>query len=92
MARNPDWLLFNKIFESYDKLKFQKQPCERLVIHARIGAGETVFSLNVRLRVSQMRRGISSICNEIVEKFHAPVTCCGSDITVRGDGYPCRRA
>ncbi len=23
MARNPDWFLFNKIFESYDRLQFQ---------------------------------------------------------------------
>ena len=45
MARNPDWFLFNKIFESYDKLKFQKEPCERLVIHAGIGEGERVLDV-----------------------------------------------
>jgi ubiquinone/menaquinone biosynthesis C-methylase UbiE len=45
MARNPDWFLFNKIFESYDKLKFQKEPCERLISHARIGSGETVLDV-----------------------------------------------
>ncbi len=27
MARNPDFSLFNKIFETYDNLKFQKEPC-----------------------------------------------------------------
>ncbi len=45
MARNPDWFLFNKIFESYDRLKFQKEPCERLVIHAGIGQGERVLDV-----------------------------------------------
>jgi ubiquinone/menaquinone biosynthesis C-methylase UbiE len=45
MARNPDWFLFNKIFESYDKLKFQKEPCDRLVIHARMGAAERVLDV-----------------------------------------------
>jgi ubiquinone/menaquinone biosynthesis C-methylase UbiE len=45
MARNPDWFLFNKIFESYDKLKFQKEPCDRLIFHAHIGAGETVLDV-----------------------------------------------
>lgn len=45
MARNPDWFLFNKIFESYDKIKFQKEPCERLVIHAGIGEGERVLDV-----------------------------------------------
>jgi len=45
MARNPDWFLFNKIFESYDKLKFQKEPCDRLVVHARVSAGEKVLDV-----------------------------------------------
>lgn len=45
MVRNPDWFLFNKIFESYDRLKFQKEPCERLVIHAGIGEGERVLDV-----------------------------------------------
>jgi ubiquinone/menaquinone biosynthesis C-methylase UbiE len=45
MARNPDWFLFNKIFESYDKIKYHKEPCERLVIHARIGVGEAVLDV-----------------------------------------------
>jgi ubiquinone/menaquinone biosynthesis C-methylase UbiE len=45
MARNPGWFLFNKIFESYDRLKFQKEPCERLVIHAGIGQGERVLDV-----------------------------------------------
>ena len=45
MARNPDWFLFNKVFASYDKLKFQKEPCERLVIHAGIREGERVLDV-----------------------------------------------
>ena len=45
MARNPDWFLFNKIFESYDKLKFQKEPCDRLVVHAGIREGERVLDV-----------------------------------------------
>ena len=45
MARNPDWFLFNKIFESYDKLKFQKEPCDRLVVHAHVSAGERVLDV-----------------------------------------------
>jgi len=45
MARNPDWFLFNKIFESYDKLKFQKAPCDRLVVHAGIREGERVLEV-----------------------------------------------
>lgn len=45
MARNPDWFLFNKIFESYDKLKFQKEPCARLVVHAGIREGERVLDV-----------------------------------------------
>jgi ubiquinone/menaquinone biosynthesis C-methylase UbiE len=45
MARNPDWFLFNKIFESYDKLKFQKEPCDRLVVHAGISAGERTLDV-----------------------------------------------
>ena len=45
MARNPDWFLFNQIFESYDTLKFQKEPCDRLVVHAGIRAGERVLDV-----------------------------------------------
>lgn len=45
MARNPDFLLFNKIFETYDKLKFQKEPCDRLVVHAGIREGERVLDV-----------------------------------------------
>ena len=45
MARNPDWFLFNKIFESYDKLKFQKEPCDRLIVHAGIRKGERVLDV-----------------------------------------------
>jgi hypothetical protein len=45
MARNPDWFLFNKILESYDKLKFPKEPCDRLVVHAGIREGERVLDV-----------------------------------------------
>ncbi len=45
MARNPDFLLFNKIFETYDNLKFQEEPCERLVVHAGISKGERVLDV-----------------------------------------------
>lgn len=45
MARNPDWFLFNKIVESYDKLKFQKGPCDRLIVHAGIDEGERVLDV-----------------------------------------------
>ena len=45
MARNPDFSLFNKIFETYDHLKFQKKPCERLVVHAGISKGERVLDV-----------------------------------------------
>ena len=45
MARNPDWSLFNKIFESYDKLQFQKEPCDRLVVHAGIHEGQRVLDV-----------------------------------------------
>jgi len=45
MARNPDFSLFNKIFETYDNLKFQKEPCKRLVMHAGIGKGERVLDV-----------------------------------------------
>ncbi len=45
MARNPDSSLYNKIHETYDNLKFQKKPCERLVMHARIGRGDTVLDV-----------------------------------------------
>jgi ubiquinone/menaquinone biosynthesis C-methylase UbiE len=45
MARNPDWFLFNKIFESYDKLKFQKEPCDRLIAHASVSAQEKVLDV-----------------------------------------------
>ena len=45
MVRNPDSSLYNKIHETYDNLKFQKKPCERLVMHARIGRGETVLDV-----------------------------------------------
>jgi ubiquinone/menaquinone biosynthesis C-methylase UbiE len=45
MARNPDFSLFNKISEYYDNLKFQKKPCERLVVHAGISKGERVLDV-----------------------------------------------
>ena len=45
MARNPDFLLFNKIFETYDKLRFQTDPCERLVAHAGISDGEKALDV-----------------------------------------------
>ncbi len=45
MARNPDFSLYNKIFETYDNLKFQKKPCERLVAHAGISKGERVLDV-----------------------------------------------
>ncbi len=45
MVRNSDSSLYNRIHETYDNLKFQKKPCERLVMHARIGRGETVLDV-----------------------------------------------
>jgi len=45
MARHSDWSQFNKIFETYDNLKFQKEPCERLVAHAGIRKGERVLDV-----------------------------------------------
>ena len=45
MVRNPDSSLYNRIHETYDNLKFQKKPCERLVMHARIGRGENVHAV-----------------------------------------------
>jgi len=59
MAPNPDWFLFNKIFESYDKLKFQKEPCDRLVVHAHVSVGEKVLDVLVGLagRHWQLLRG-----------------------------------
>jgi ubiquinone/menaquinone biosynthesis C-methylase UbiE len=45
MARNPDWFLFNKIFESYDKLRFQKEPCDRLIFHVGIDQGEKALDV-----------------------------------------------
>jgi len=45
MARNPDFSHFNKIFETYDNIRFQKEPCERLVIHAGISKGERVLDV-----------------------------------------------
>lgn len=45
MARNPESYLYNKIFETYDQLAFQQQPCERLVAHAQIVNGESVLDV-----------------------------------------------
>jgi ubiquinone/menaquinone biosynthesis C-methylase UbiE len=45
MARNPDSSLYNKIHETYDNLKFQKKPCERLVVYAGIGKGQRVLDV-----------------------------------------------
>lgn len=45
MARNSDSSLYNKIHETYDNLKFQKKPCERLVVYAGIGKGQRVLDV-----------------------------------------------
>ncbi len=64
MARNSDWFLFNKIFESYDKLKFQQEPCEWLIIHAHIGVRERV------LDVAGGKKGISPIIEKLCCREH----------------------
>jgi len=45
MVRNPDFSLFNDIFDTYDSQQFQIKPCERLVVHAGINRGETVLDV-----------------------------------------------
>jgi len=71
MARNPDWFLFNKILESYDKLKFPKEPCDRLVVHAGIREGERVLDVALRNRLGGTEKGVDNGTNSAHRDRHA---------------------